>query len=66
MTHLRLLNGQEDEIDPGQIEGTTLKILKYPHPQLRAEDKEITEFDESLKQVIMYGYGNNFCELSNI
>ena len=42
---------QEDEIDPGQIEGTNLRVLKYPHPYLRAADQEISEFDDDLKKV---------------
>ena len=32
------------------ILGTSLKILKYPHPQLRAENSIISEFNDELKQ----------------
>ena len=31
--------------------GTKLKILKYPHPQLRTDNEEISEFDENLKKL---------------
>ena len=31
-----------------------LSILKYPHPLLRAENKEITVFDEELKSVVKH------------
>lgn len=36
-----------EEVDPGVVEGTDLRVLKYPHPSLRAENAEITE--EELK-----------------
>ena len=32
-----------EEIDPGTIEGTDLRVLKYPHPALRASNSEITK-----------------------
>ena len=31
--------------------GTKLKILKYPHPQLRTHNEEISEFDDDLKKL---------------
>lgn len=31
----------DDEHDPGEVPGTSLRILKYPHPLLRAENAEI-------------------------
>ena len=34
--------GVEKEVDPGVVEGTDLRIVKYPHPALRAENAEIT------------------------
>lgn len=37
------------ETDPGSVKGTALRILKYPHPKLRQDNTEITEFDESLR-----------------
>ena len=50
--NMHLLNFFEkvnmEEKDPGDVKGTKLKILKYPHPQLRAENEEVTQFDESL------------------
>lgn len=38
----------KEEKDPGDVIGTKLKILKYPHPLLRAENEEVTVFDERL------------------
>ena len=32
----------KEEVDPGVVEGTELRIVKYPHPSLRAENAEIT------------------------
>merc|ERR1719343_564399 len=29
------------EVDPGIVEGTDLRIVKYPHPSLRAHKEEI-------------------------
>ena len=43
---------QEDEVDPGVVEGTDLRVLKYPHPALRAPDEEVTEFDDDLKKTL--------------
>eukprot|EP01039_Chlorochromonas_danica_P005852 gene5853-6445_t len=40
------------EQDPGKVEGTNLRVLKYPHPLLRAKNAEITVFDDSLKKVV--------------
>eukprot|EP00542_Grammatophora_oceanica_P020031 CAMPEP_0194027352 /NCGR_PEP_ID=MMETSP0009_2-20130614/1514_1 /TAXON_ID=210454 /ORGANISM="Grammatophora oceanica, Strain CCMP 410" /LENGTH=266 /DNA_ID=CAMNT_0038666393 /DNA_START=22 /DNA_END=822 /DNA_ORIENTATION=+ len=37
----------EEEVDPGVVEGTDLRVLKYPHPSLRAENTLVTE--EELK-----------------
>jgi peptide deformylase len=31
-----------DEVDPGKVEGTDLRILKYPHPALRAFNAPVT------------------------
>ncbi|KAL7504856.1 hypothetical protein ACHAXN_002403 [Cyclotella atomus] len=36
-----LSTAREDEVDPGSVEGTSLRILKYPHPSLRAPNAEI-------------------------
>jgi peptide deformylase len=33
---------EKEEIDPGIVEGTSLRIVKYPHPALRAANTEIT------------------------
>lgn len=38
-----LLDALKDEVDPGVVEGTELRVLKYPHPALRAENAFITE-----------------------
>ncbi|CAJ1959735.1 unnamed protein product [Cylindrotheca closterium] len=39
---------QKEEVDPGVVDGTDLRIVKYPHPALRAENAEITQ--EELKE----------------
>lgn len=39
------MSSLEKEIDPGVVDGTDLRVLKYPHPSLRAENAEIT-FEE--------------------
>ncbi|CAM9845334.1 unnamed protein product [Phaeothamnion confervicola] len=33
-----------DEVDPGAVEGTDLRVLRYPHPALRAPNEPIDEF----------------------
>lgn len=42
-----LLASLQEEVDPGVVEGTDLRIVKYPHPSLRAKNAEISE--EELK-----------------
>lgn len=44
--HIRL-HSTTEEVDPGKVDGTDLRVLKYPHPSLRAPNSEITE--EELK-----------------
>lgn len=44
-------NTLAEERDPGAVVGTSLRILKYPHPLLRAENATIETFDEQLKHV---------------
>lgn len=39
------------QIDPGEVEGTNLRVLKYPHPALRAENEEIVEFTDDVKKL---------------
>lgn len=36
-------------MDPGEVAG--LRILKYPHPALRAENEEIEVFDDDVKKL---------------
>lgn len=38
-------------MDPGEVEGTDLRVLKYPHPALRAGNAEIESFDDDLKKL---------------
>jgi len=38
----------EEEVDPGVVEGTDLRIVKYPHPALRAKNAEVEEFTAEL------------------
>jgi len=42
-----LFSSLEKEVDPGVVEGTDLRVLKYPDPSLRAKNEEITS--EELK-----------------
>lgn len=39
------------KVDPGEVEGTDLRVLKYPHPALRADNTEIEVFDDDLKKL---------------
>jgi len=32
----------KEEVDPGVVDGTELRIVKYPHPALRAKNEEVT------------------------
>lgn len=36
------VDAQHQEVDPGTVEGTNLRIVKYPDPALRAPNMEIT------------------------
>jgi len=36
----------KEEIDPGVVEGTNYRIVKYPHPSLRAENADVVLPDE--------------------
>jgi len=36
-----LFSSTTEEVDPGVVEGTDLRVLKYPHPSLRAVNEEI-------------------------
>eukprot|EP00545_Synedropsis_sp_CCMP1620_P005707 CAMPEP_0119003798 /NCGR_PEP_ID=MMETSP1176-20130426/771_1 /TAXON_ID=265551 /ORGANISM="Synedropsis recta cf, Strain CCMP1620" /LENGTH=240 /DNA_ID=CAMNT_0006955429 /DNA_START=111 /DNA_END=833 /DNA_ORIENTATION=+ len=36
------LFSSKEEVDPGKVDGTDLRILKYPHPSLRAANAEVT------------------------
>ena len=38
-----------EELDPGEVGG--LRVLKYPHPLLRAENSDVEKFDYELKQL---------------
>ena len=40
---------QTEEVDPGEVAG--LRVLKYPHPLLRAENSDVEKFDYHLKQL---------------
>jgi peptide deformylase len=39
----------EEEFDPGEVAG--LRVLKYPHPQLRAPNAEVSVFDDELRDL---------------
>lgn len=42
-----------EEIDPGAVEGTSLRVLKYPHPLLREKNETISaeELDPEIKRI---------------
>ena len=42
LTRLFLADKIKEEVDPGVVEGTELRIVKYPHPSLRAHNEEVT------------------------
>ena len=42
---------QQDEVDPGAVPGTGLRILTYPHPKLRAPNADISSFDADLQRL---------------
>ena len=50
--HIRALTSlfgsppSKEEVDPGVVEGTDLRVVKYPHPSLRAENAEVSLPDE--------------------
>ena len=53
----------EEEVDPGVVEGTDLRIVKYPHPSLRANNEDITEeelkggsFNKLAKEMLLLMY----------
>jgi peptide deformylase len=45
----QLFSAAKEEVDPGVVEGTDLRVAMYPHPALRAENAIITqdELEES-------------------
>jgi len=40
---------QTEELDPGEVAG--LRVLKYPHPLLRADNSDVDKFDYNLKKL---------------
>ena len=42
---------QEEEVNPGAVAGTALRILEYPHPLLRADNADVVDFDYKLKKL---------------
>lgn len=44
-------NKMEQETDPGVVVGTDLRIVKYPHPSLRAPNADVKE--EELEDLSM-------------
>lgn len=58
----------KEEVDPGVVEGTDLRVLKYPHPSLRREnevipDEELTgpgcETSKIAKEMFLVMYATN-------
>ncbi|GKY95130.1 hypothetical protein MPSEU_000476900 [Mayamaea pseudoterrestris] len=42
MTMFAAENTMKEEVDPGIVEGTSLRIVKYPAPSLRAKNEDVT------------------------
>jgi peptide deformylase len=40
---MKLFSSVDEEVDPGVVEGTDLRVLKYPHPALRAPNSQVTQ-----------------------
>jgi peptide deformylase len=40
-----------EEVDPGIVQGTKLRVLKYPNPLLREKNSEVDLFDEQLRRI---------------
>ena len=51
VTWTSLFQSIKDEVDPGDVKGTSLKILKYPSAKLRSPNEEVVQFDDKLKQL---------------
>lgn len=56
----------EEEVNPGKVDGTDLRVLEYPHPSLRAENAEITkeeidsgEIKNLAKEMFLVMYATN-------
>jgi len=47
----KLFSVVEEEVDPGEVEGTSLRIVKYPDPRLRAQNEEIEEFTPEIQKL---------------
>lgn len=43
------LKVQKEEVDPGKVQGTDLRVLKYPNPKLRTGNEEVLVFDDKIK-----------------
>lgn len=41
----------DEEVDPGVVQGTSLRIVHYPHPALRAPNEPVQQFDADLKKL---------------
>jgi peptide deformylase len=66
-----LLSSMKEEVDPGVVEGTDLRVLKYPHPSLRAPNTEITEAEladgsiaKIAKEMLLVMYAAEGCGLA--
>jgi peptide deformylase len=41
----------EEEVDPGAVVGTDLRVLRYPHPLLRAANEEVGDSVDDMEEV---------------
>lgn len=54
---------EEEEVDPGAVEGTSLRILRYPHPLLRAPnapvaDEELPSLRSVAREMLLVMYAS--------
>lgn len=41
----------KEEVDPGVVEGTDLRVVKYPDPRLRAKNDPVEEFGPEIQKL---------------
>ena len=47
--------GGKEEVNPGRVKGTALRILEYPHPLLREGNADVVDFDYKVRRITRKG-----------